>query len=294
MATLKWPQEHAVTNNTAHRFSHSHSNICLDFHGNPNAELRVFSDGNHHMALQEALAQFATTEGLAELFYLTLPPPAILPLLRHPDIEIGNLRLRLSAHVFISPPAILDQAVAAGYLVEPHRPFMRSQGNVLLVRKGNPHGIRDVATLIDSGLRLFLPHPINEAAAYRVYTATLGDFSRAAGADWDFTHPTASMPRIVNGERIHHREAPLALAEDRADVALVYYHLALRYQRIFPEWFEIVELPRTSANRISDFHVGACRDAGNWGERLVTFLQSETVTAIYRHHGLVRPQNPTS
>ena len=32
---------------------------------------------------------------------------------------------------------------------------------------------------------------------------------------------------IVFGERIHHREAPQALADGKADVAMVYYHLAL-------------------------------------------------------------------
>lgn len=288
MQTLDWPTEEAVPDANIHRFSHTGSNLCLDFHGDPNAALRVFSDGNHHMALQETLAAFARECRLDDIFYLTLPPPAILPLLNAPRMQIGNLRLRLSAHVFISPPGILDRAVAAGY-ARPHRPFMQSQGNVLLVRRGNPHAIRDIASLIDSDLRLFLPHPTNEAAAYRVYTETLQAFAADAGARWDFTDTKTKLPKVINGKRIHHREAPLALAEDRADVALVYHHLGLRYQRIFPEWFDTIALPLTPANRISDFHASLCTDAGQWGAQLMEFLQSEKVSAIYRHHGLRRP-----
>lgn len=288
MQTLEWPTEEAVVDADIHCFSHAGTNLCLDFHGNPSAALRVFSDGNHHMALQETLAAFAQRHRLDDVFYLTLPPPAILPLLHAPHMQIGNLRLRLSAHVFISPPAILDRAVAAGY-AHPHRPFMQSQGNVLLVRRGNPHAIRDVTSLIDSDLRLFLPHPANEAAAYRIYTETLQAFAADAGVHWDFSDAKTKLPKVVSGERIHHREAPLALAEDRADVALVYHHLGLRYRRIFPAWFDTIALPPTSANQMSDFHVSLCADAGRWGTQLVEFLQSEEVTAIYRHHGLHRP-----
>jgi hypothetical protein len=37
----------------------------------------------------------------------------------------------------------------------------------------------------------------------------------------------------VWGQRIHHREAPEALADGQADAAIVYFHLALRYTGIF-------------------------------------------------------------
>ena len=103
----------------------------------------------------------------------------------------------------------------------------------------------------------------------------------------------APHPRLVFGERIHHRELPQVLADGRADVAPVYYHLALRYTRIFPELFEIVafdggapEPPPSALQVISDFHLALIDDGGRWGGALREFLLGPQAAAIYRHHGL--------
>lgn len=260
----------------------------LDFHGDPvRARLVVFSDGNHHMALEECLRRFCEMHPeVGDVFYTTTPPLVPLNLLAAGGLDIGNLRLGVVPHVFISPPAVLDRVVAAGRMAA-HRPFMRSRGNVLLVHRGNPKAIHGIGDLARGDVRLFLSNPESEAASYEVYRATLEGLARRQGI-------TADIPEqhIVYGERIHHREAPQALADGRADAALVYYHLALRYMRIFPQHFEIVSLdgaPSDQAfpeNVISRFHVGMVGDGGEWGGRLLTFLLGEDVTNIYRHHGL--------
>lgn len=99
---------------------------------------------------------------------------------------------------------------------------------------------------------------------------------------------------VVCGRRIHHREAPEALASGIADVAIVYYHLALRYKRIFPELFDTVPLGGTKThpqpypqNRIAAIHMGLVGAGGAWGERFLAFMRSPTVSEIYAHHGLV-------
>ena len=55
---LNWPYEGATPPGAdIARFSQPASNVCLDFHGDPRtARLVVLADGNHHMALAEALA----------------------------------------------------------------------------------------------------------------------------------------------------------------------------------------------------------------------------------------------
>ena len=57
-----------------------------------------------------------------------------------------------------------------------------------------------------------------------------------------FLSDELSGTKVEYGERIHHREAPQAIMDGRADVAIVYYHLALGYTRIFPSLFEMVPL----------------------------------------------------
>ncbi|MEW6520403.1 MAG: substrate-binding domain-containing protein [Thermodesulfobacteriota bacterium] len=293
---LSWPEEIPAADERLPKWRHPGSNLCLDLHGDPlDARLVVFSDGNHHMALEETLALFHQREPeVQRIFYMTTPPGPGLQLLRHGGLRIGNLILSARPHVFISPPAVLDKLVQEGYM-QRHVPFMRNQGSVLLIRKGNPKNISGVADLNREDVRLFLSNPATETVSYQGYVSTLTGL--AAREKIQLPLLTADPPgaRICYGERIHHREAPQAISDGRADVAVVYYHLGLRYTRIFPELFTIIPLggdidrPRPwPENVISVSHVGLIGDGGEWGKALLDFLASEAVSEIYRRHGLLR------
>ncbi|TAM43628.1 MAG: ABC transporter substrate-binding protein [Gammaproteobacteria bacterium] len=288
MPDLGWPVEQACPADAEPHWAQLRSNISLDFHGDPRrARLVVFSDGNHHMALEECLQRFlATRPQVDDVFYATTPPAVLLRWLEAGCLHLGNLRLSLKPHLFISPPKILDRVVASGR-ASGHVPFMRSRGNVLLVHQGNPKKIRGVTDLARADVRLFLSNPETETASYEVYADTLRGLARRAGVEGDFL----SKVRAVYGERIHHREAPQALADERADAAMLYYHLALRYTRIFPGRFEIVPLdgaPETAApeNVLSRFHLALVDGGGEWGEAAREFLLGPEAAAIYARHGL--------
>jgi hypothetical protein len=288
---LNWPEERAAEGDVAPGWYQPGSNLCLDFHGNPAAAaLVVYSDGNHHMALRECLSAFARRHPEAgEPFYVTTPPAVLLALLGAGRLRLGNLVIAARPHVFVSPPGILDRVVASGAMAV-HVPFMRSRGNVLLVSKGNPKGIRRLKDLDRLDVRLFLSNPEHEAASYEVYRDTLAGLARRDGVTLEFL---ADTERVVYGERIHHREAPLAVAEGRADAALVYYHLALRYTRIFPDRFDLVSLDgapdRPSVeNVVTRLHAGLVGDGGAHGRVLLEFLLGAEAAAIYAHHGLAR------
>lgn len=300
MAELSWPDERAAIAD-APRWAQPRSNICLDFHGDPlRAGVVVFSDGNHHMALQQSLHAFLARHAeIGDIFYATTPPGVLLQWLDAGSITVGNLCLTLRPQLFISPPKVLDRVVADGHAAR-HEPFMRSRGNVLLVRKANPRKIRDVSDLVRDDVRLFLSNPVTETPSYQVYVETLQRFAARQNVTLDFldARPDAPHPRVVFGERIHHRELPQALADGRVDVAPVYYHLALRYTRIFPELFDIVAPdggPPEPAPRpeqvISEFHLALIGDGGRWGGALREFLLSPEAAAIYRHHGLMSVLN---
>jgi hypothetical protein len=287
---LNWPEERAAEADLAPAWYQAGSNLCLDFHGDPGAALVVYSDGNHHMALRECLAVFARRHPEAgEPFYATTPPSVLLVLLDAGRLRLGNLVIAARPHVFISPPQILDQVVAKGAMAA-HVPFARSRGNVLLVRGGNPAGIRSLADLNRPDVWLFLPNPEREAVSYKVYRETLAGLARRQGVALDVL---ANGGRVVHGERIHLREAPEAVAAGRADAALVYYHLALRYTRVFPEYFEFVSLDGTPENPspenvITRLHAGLIGDGGAYGHALLDFLLGREAAAIYAHHGLAR------
>ncbi len=296
MASLDWPRETAGAGDAADAgFIQPASNICLDFHGDPlRARLVVASDGNHHMALRDVLAAFLVVHPAVEdIFYSTTPPSVALQWLDKGHIDVGNLRLSARPHVLISPPPVLDQAIARGHM-ESYRPFMRSRGLALLVRKGNPKGVRRAGDLLRAGVRLFLSNPVTEKVSHTVYRQGLRDLAASEGVALDFLDDPSALAdpaKLVLGAAIHHREAPQAVADGVADVAVVFYHLALRYQRIFPEAFELVQPEPWAEDQAGETGRTACGlvgDGGAWGGELLDFLATDSVTHIYRSHGLAR------
>ncbi|WP_150112096.1 substrate-binding domain-containing protein [Desulfonatronovibrio hydrogenovorans] len=289
---LDWPEESLNNDQQVLSWSEPGSNICLDLHGNPaDASLVVFSDGNHHMALKDCLDLFQEQNSELEgIFYLTTPPGPILKLLSKGSIKLGNLQLKFSPHVFISPPGVLDNLVKQGWMAD-HLPFVRNQGNVLLVRKGNPKKITRVRDLAQKDVRIFLSNPRTEQASYQAYTRTL----EALAPGPDFVQSRVRSGQVVMGRSIHHREAPQALVDGVADVAVVFYHLGLRYIRIFPELFTLIPLGGSiespdplPGNVISRTHMGLIHGGGLWGRKLISFLGSAEAMEVYQRHGLCR------
>ncbi len=297
---LPWPEEAARRPAPGEPvFRQAGANICLDLHGDPlSAGLAVFSDGNHHMALEECAATFlGENPDVADVFYATTPPGPLVEALETGILHVGNLALSVSPHVFIGPTEILDRLVASNAVADP-RPFMRSRGNVLLVRQGNPKNIGGIADLLRDDVGIAISSPASEKASFEVYCETLAALAETAGLDAPALRARLSEggERVVFSAAIHHREVPQLLADGRADVAMVYYHLALRYCRIFPEWFDLVPLggsredPRPGPEqRITDYHIGLVGDGGAWGPRFLEFMLGPGVGKIYRKHGLRRP-----
>ena len=292
---LKWPEENAGKSSNFFRWTHPGSNICLDFHGDPvRAQLVVFSDGNHHMALRECLDCFiGKYDDLENIFYATTPPGPIVNMLKLGGLQLGNLSINVEPDVFISPPNILDSLVNQGFMPS-HTPFVQNRGNVLLVKKGNPKQISKASNIMDENVRLFISHPENEKASYTAYYDTLKALVTDLDPDQDFLQEKISQGQVLFGECIHHREAPQAVAEGSADVAPIFYHLALRYVRIFPDYFDIVPLGGSvkdpiplPGNVVGTTSVGLIGDGGAWGSKLLEYLVSIEAMKIYESHGLI-------
>lgn len=286
MSALEWPDERARRDDVP-LFMQYESNVCLDFHGDPaRARLVVFSDGNHHMALGECLERFlAEHPAVRDVFYATTPPRVIVEALRAGRLRVGNLELRAHPHLFISPPQVLDPLVAEG-LLAPHAAFARGRGGVLLVKAGNPKGLRDVRDLAREDVTLFISNPRTEAVSYALYAETLRRLAGRAGIRLPFLE--GGDLGVLYGESIHHREAPQAVADGRADVAIVFGHLALRYTRIFPGMFEVVSLSdEGDPDSLGGLtHIALVGEGGKWGRAALEFLTGPVSKAVYARHGL--------
>ena len=272
------------------------SNQVLDFHGDPAvAGLAVFSDGNHHMALEASVRAFLTANpDVGDVFYTTTPPAPLVDALKGAGLVVGNLRISRKPDVFIGPGNILDGLVEAGFMAS-HVPFAESRGNVILVRKGNPLGIASVADLLSDDVTVTCSNPVTEKASYAVYAGAAGGLAQEDGANKDLLLAKLSTagPKTVHSQIIHHREIPELIAAGHADAAVIYYHLALRYTRIFPDMFELVDIggvlsgTRSAANPVTRYHIGLIADGGLWGKHFVAFMQGSAAQQLYVEHGLV-------
>ncbi len=285
---LEWPRENATSPELARNsWFHPSSNYCLDFHGDPvTSELRVFSDGNHHMALEETLESFRSSRQLSSVFYCTTPPKVYLDWMRFGAIEIGNLRLSATPNIVISPDDIMEKLLEEKRVCRTEV-FAESRGNSFLVRKHNPKGIREVRDLLRDDVRIFLSNPVTESASHMVYRETL---ERSAVRDGLVASAIAdlleSSNKVLLGNLIHHREAPQAVADGDADVAVVYDHLALRYIRIFPKIFDRIPFSEGEHNTTTRYAIGLVDKTCELASEAFQYFLSDTTESIYRHHGL--------
>lgn len=287
-----WPSELArPTHGDDWHWRDAGSNCALDFHGSPaRARLTLFSDGNHHMALAETLRAFVSTyPDVDDVFYVTLPPPVLVELLQARRFFLGNLQLDLQPTAFVGPRGFMERVADHIPRLTLPRAFARSRGQALLIRRGNPKRILEPTDVFRDDVRLFISNPNRERASYDVYAETLIRQAAQAGLDADRVRAQleSGQDNIVHGEHVHHREAPAAIADGRADAAILYQHLALRYCRVFQDEFEMIEFhnhPDTAAIRTEYFVTAVEHDV--WGERVAAFLFEHAARNAYTYHGL--------
>lgn len=286
---LNWPIEASLPQyGDDFEWNQAESNICLDFHGDPlTAKLVVFSDGNHHMALEACCKAFCQRyPEIGDIFYATTPPKVILESVLQGGLMLGNLHLSIQPDVCISPSDILEKLVKKK-LIASHQSFSGSRGFSLLVKKGNSKNIIAISDLLREDVRLIISNPISEATSHAVYKEVLLNAAMQQGLD------TQQLENLISSESgkvkftnsIHHREVPNAIFNDRADVAIVYYHLALRYKRIFPDYFEAVDIQLTNPVT-TNYHIGLMNNANEWGNQFIDFMMSGEALNIYTKHGL--------
>lgn len=294
--TLDWPVESAQTaNESTFNWHDMGANRVLDFHGDPvNAGLSILSDGNHHMALLDAVRQYLhNNPHLKDIFYVTLPPQVLNGILQKGAIQLGNLIINIQPDVYIGPEGILQQWHEKKRVDTPQL-FARSKGLAWLIRKGNPTAFSGIQDLMSEETRFFISNPVSEKASYQVYHDSLCRLAEQRDLDSELFSDALlnGAPWVMHGRFVHHREAPEAVASKQVDVTLVYYHLALRYTRIFPDSFDMIPLPGSGSDDVAAFQeitgyaIARVSDSNTQAADFCDYMKSETVANFYHHHGL--------
>lgn len=259
---------------------------ALDLHGDPvHAQLVVLAAGNQYMVMPALLGEFRKRyPRLRTVFYETLPPGIVVRQVRTGALRVGNLLIAVQPDVLLTGPRGMRTLRQFGKVSTWH-PYA-SNSLAILVRAGNPLNIRTLRDLGRANVRVVMPNPNWEGIAEQVE----GAYARAGGAQ---LVRTIMRTKLAAGTtiltRIHHRETPLYLLEDRADAGPVWRSEALYQQRIAP--LRMVAIPMRENVR-AEYDAAVARGASHAAaaQAFVTFMQSPQARAILASYGFAPPR----
>lgn len=312
---LMWPRD---LPGGAPNLTERTSNTVWDLHARiHDCDMVLSTSGNYHMALRDLWFDFYLPAmkiagyPLRTWYYTTSPP--ISPLqIANKRVTVGNVRGRCAPQIAVGPRPVMNELIAAGVTEGEPVAIIRNRGNVLLVQAGNPLNIQSIWDLEKTGVRVATSHPTNEPGSFGNYAESIYNIafndslpnSNKAEALFNSIFNSATVDKWVTGRRIHHREVPWLIARNRADVAPIFYHLALFAKLTFPNKFDIVPLGGTvdmpeplPGNRVSTLF--AVKIAGTWSAKqhlaqssLMDNFQSANFSLILEKYGIDRPPVP--
>lgn len=259
----------------------------LDLHGDPaGAQLVIFAAGNQFMVMPRLLHAFRQRHPeIARIFYETLPPGIVVKQIRAGALEMGNLSIGARPDVLLAGPRGMRTLHGEGYV----RSWVPYATNVLaiMVRRGNPRGVRTLADLGRADVRVVMPNPHWEGVAEQVE----GAYVRAGG---EALVRTIMSAKVREGTtiltRIHHRQTPLFLQESKADAGPVWISEALYAERIgLP--LSLVRIPaKENVTAAYDAAVMLAAPHAAAAHAFVEFMQTSEARAIYRSYGFGPPK----
>jgi sulfate transport system substrate-binding protein len=167
---------------------------------------------------------------------------------------------------------------------------------VLLVRKGNPKGIKDWADLAKPGMSVVIPNPkITGNGRYSyvaAYGAVLKDGGTTAQARERVQKIFANVPVFDGGGRAAtttfvQRNIGDALATFESEVDLIREEFGNVFDVVYPQWTILAENPVSVVDKVVDR-----RGTRKAAEAYLKYLWSDEAQEIAAQHGL-RPRNAT-
>lgn len=334
---LEWPLDRPITDPeeylktdlsepTANNINDLHANIskCDDIN------VILSTAGNYHMALRDLWYDHYlpnNSELIGNWFYTTSPP--ISPdQIEKEMLTFGNIRLACRPIVAVGPAGLMKSLKDKNFIDDDADiKVIKNQGNVILVKKGNPKNIKTIWDLGRKDIKVVTSNPDTEKGSFgnyssSIYNIALNDPNKPASWTAErlfnsifnshkkfdnnhFRHPNKSKHRErvkwLAGKRIHHREVPWSIAYGQADTGLMFYHLALYMVKIFPDKFDIVPLGGTVnkpepvvGNKQATLFIARINgelttEQHMAREALIDAYNSSEFDSILKSHGLLRP-----
>jgi molybdate transport system substrate-binding protein len=224
------PWQHGRNNDSIDRgfeFTVPQVDVLADFHGDPfNAKLVLYVGGNYFFAMAPLVEAFEAShpELKGRIYWETIPPGLLVDQIKASGrITIGNMTWTAQPDAYLAGLRKVKGLMDEGLLTEPGVPYVTNTLTIM-VPKGNPANIRNLADLGRPGVRLAMPNPAFEGIARQIKMA----LTKAGGqalADTVYDAKVKEGSTILT--HIHHRQTPLFLMQGVADAGVTWVSEAI-------------------------------------------------------------------
>lgn len=258
----------------------------MDLHGDPaHADLVLFVAGNQWFVMPRLLAAFQRSHPeVKKIYYETLPPGLLAAQMQTGALQIGDFILRVQPDVYVAGKRRMMAVEAGGYVEKPS--VFASNVLAIMVKQGNPKGIRGMEDLGRADVRVAMPNPKTEGIARQIELS----FRKAGGAALD---RTIMQTKVAAGTtlltQIHHRQTPMWILSGKADAGPVWISEAL-YQQSIRSGLVPVRIP--AAQNLTALYLAAVvkhAPHAAAAHAFQTFLNSPAGQAVYRSFGYQSP-----
>jgi molybdate transport system substrate-binding protein len=255
-----------------------------DLHGDiVGPQLVVFFAGNQFMATDELMAAFRQAHPeVQRIYWETLPPGILAKQIEQGAVIIGNLRIAIKPDIYTAGTRRIQQFQDQGRF-ESVETYARNR-LAIMVRKGNPKGVRSLKDLGGSGVRVSMPNPEWEGIANQI----IGAYRKAGGEE---LANRIMREKVRSGTtfltQIHHRQTPVRIMRGESDAGVVWYSEA-RFQQIIGNPIDLIEIA-PDQNVTATYIAGVFKDAPHAAaaRAFATFLVSAKAQAIFRKYGFL-------
>jgi len=235
---------------------------------------------------------FPANPSVQESNLLTTSPPISVAQMQTGRVKAGNiLYVNAEPHVVVAPGRVLDTLEANGFLTGPRTNIIRTYGNVILKRRGDPR-YRKFWDLRRVRPGRFASSDPAEGGSYNNYRNSVLNIALnnprrpILKPDRIQAEAEALQEQLFDKEGVvtigppMHRSLPHVIATGEADDGLFFLHLAVTAMRENPGVFTAVYLADGMVGETDDPDVLAQGQVPLVGNQVPTFGLTRTVTPV--------------
>jgi ABC-type molybdate transport system substrate-binding protein len=251
------PWQHGANNDALRRgfeFTVPEVDVLADFHGDlSDPKLVLYVGGNYFFAMAPLVQAFEAShpEYKGRIYWETIPPGLLVKQMQAGGtITAGNMTWTEKPDAYFAGLQKVCALIGQGLLDGEPVPYVANT-LAIMVPRGNPAHVTDLASLGEPGIRLAMPNPAFEGIARQIELALTKAGGKAL-ADAVYGSKVRDGSTILT--HIHHRQTPLFLMQGLADAGVTWQSEA-EFQQQAGHPVETIAIP--AADNVEAVYAGA-------------------------------------